>query len=158
MVIALTGIVCADQVVPAVPETQSLVTGTTADVVGLATETDAGAWTLTNDASSMVILTYVGSKSVSVILFPPEMISQLIAAGGSTRLLLTPGWELIISYSTLCLFLHRYWINKLQVFLDQHGECRSISGLERVVTTTTTQGGYSHRGPRPRPGPVYYRV
>ncbi len=49
MVIALTGIVCADQVVPAVPETQTLGTVTTADVVGLAMETDAGAWTLTND-------------------------------------------------------------------------------------------------------------
>ena len=48
MVIALTGIVCADQVVPAVPETQGLVTGTTADVIGLATETDAGAWSITS--------------------------------------------------------------------------------------------------------------
>jgi len=48
MVIALTSIVCADQGVPAVPETQGLVTGTTADVIGLATETDAGTWTLSN--------------------------------------------------------------------------------------------------------------
>ena len=48
MVIALTGIVCADQPVPAVPETQTLSTVTTADVVGIAMETDAGAWTLTN--------------------------------------------------------------------------------------------------------------
>ena len=49
MVIALTGIVCADQVVKATPETQSLSTVTTADVDGLAMETDAGVWTLTND-------------------------------------------------------------------------------------------------------------
>jgi len=49
IVIALTGIVCADQVVNATPEIQSLSTVTTADVVGLAMETDAGVWTLTND-------------------------------------------------------------------------------------------------------------
>jgi hypothetical protein len=52
LVIGMTGIVCADQVVPAVPETQELMTTTTAEVVGLATETDAGAWTLTNNPSS----------------------------------------------------------------------------------------------------------
>jgi len=49
IVFALTGIVCADQGVNATPETQSLGTTTTADVVGLAMETDAGAWTLTYD-------------------------------------------------------------------------------------------------------------
>jgi hypothetical protein len=48
MVIALTGIACADQVVPAVPETQTLGTATSADVVGLMTETDAGTWSLTS--------------------------------------------------------------------------------------------------------------
>ena len=86
MVIALTGIVCADQPVPAVPETQNLVTGTTADVVGLATETDAGAWTLTNDASSTVMLTYTGGGAESMLPFPPAMFTQLIAAGGSYTL------------------------------------------------------------------------
>jgi hypothetical protein len=90
MVIALTGIVCADQVVPAVPETQSLVTGTTADVVGLATETDAGAWTLTNDADSMVILTfttYAGAIPLYDISgLSPTALSQLTAAGGSYTL------------------------------------------------------------------------
>ena len=91
MVIALTGIVCADQVVPAVPETQSLVTGTTADVVGLATETDAGAWTLTNDGSSMVILTFttttLAPMPLSVISgLSPTALSQLTAAGGSYTL------------------------------------------------------------------------
>jgi hypothetical protein len=48
MVIALTCITNADQVVPAVPETQTLGTVTTADVVGLVTETDAGTWSLTS--------------------------------------------------------------------------------------------------------------
>jgi hypothetical protein len=56
MVIAMTGIVCADQGVYATPETQSLSTVTTADVVGLAMETDAGVWTLTNDP--VVLNTY----------------------------------------------------------------------------------------------------
>jgi len=57
IVISLTGIVCADQVVPAVPETQALSTVTTADVVGLAMETDAGAWTLTNNAGYIPLIT-----------------------------------------------------------------------------------------------------
>ena len=51
MVIVLTGIACADQVVPAVPETQTLVTVTTADVVGLATENDAVTWSITSGVS-----------------------------------------------------------------------------------------------------------
>ena len=46
MVIALTGIVSADQVVPAVPETQGLVTGTVASVDGLVMETDAASWSI----------------------------------------------------------------------------------------------------------------
>ena len=52
MVIALTGIVCADQVVTGnTGDHRRLSTVTTADVDGLAMETDAGAWTLTNDPS-----------------------------------------------------------------------------------------------------------
>jgi hypothetical protein len=47
--ITLTGIVCADQVVNATPETQTLTTVTTGDVVGLVMETGAGTWTLTDD-------------------------------------------------------------------------------------------------------------
>jgi hypothetical protein len=48
LAIALTGIVSADHAVPAVPETQGLVTNTGADVVGVVMETDAGAWSITN--------------------------------------------------------------------------------------------------------------
>jgi hypothetical protein len=48
MVIALTGIVCADQPVPAVPESQTLGTVTIADVDGLAMETDAGTWSISS--------------------------------------------------------------------------------------------------------------
>jgi hypothetical protein len=81
MVIALTGIVCADRVVPAVPETQSLVTGTTADVVGLAMETDAGAWTLTNGENLDV---FSGGAHDIMSLEPNDPnIKQLIAGGGS---------------------------------------------------------------------------
>jgi hypothetical protein len=48
MVIALTGVVCADPGVPAVPETQTISTVTSGDVVGLVMETDAATWTLSN--------------------------------------------------------------------------------------------------------------
>jgi hypothetical protein len=61
MIIVLTGIVYADTGVNATPETQSLGTLTIADVVGLATETDAGVWTLTNDPIGDPAMTeYVG--------------------------------------------------------------------------------------------------
>jgi hypothetical protein len=46
IVIGLTGIVCADPGVNATPETQTLSTVTTSDVVGLVMETDSGAWTI----------------------------------------------------------------------------------------------------------------
>ena len=156
MVIALTGIVCADQPVPAVPETQSLVTGTTADVVGLATETDAGAWTLTNDASSMVILTYAGGWDISMAGYPPEMFSQLIAAGGSVTFASQsdPGLD-VMEFNTMSIPVS---------LLDQQ-----IAGLAPgltwkiladdfidmgFATSTTTQGGI-HTGAL-NPGQVQY--
>jgi hypothetical protein len=83
MVIALTGIVCADTGVNATPETQSLGTTTTMDVVGLVMETDAGTWTLTNDP--LVLYSYTTTST-----FPPMsptlyavIQAQLQAAGGS---------------------------------------------------------------------------
>jgi hypothetical protein len=48
MVIVLTGVVSADPGVNATPETQTISTITTGDVVGLAMETDAAAWTLSS--------------------------------------------------------------------------------------------------------------
>jgi hypothetical protein len=82
MIIGLTGIVCADPGVNATPETQSLSTMTTVDVVGLATETDAGTWTLTNDP--LVLYTFTTTST-----FPPmdpsqyaTIQAQLQAAGG----------------------------------------------------------------------------
>jgi hypothetical protein len=81
----LSGIVCADQGVPAVPEIQGLVTGTTADVVGLVMETDVGAWTLTNNP---VILTIVNNQSGTDLQAEPEPLfnlwqAQFQGAGGS---------------------------------------------------------------------------
>ena len=88
MITALTGVACADQVVPAVPETQTLGTVTTADVVGLAMETDAGAWTLTNDP---VVIDSINNQSLPADAFfdllAPDQYNvwqaQLQSAGGS---------------------------------------------------------------------------
>jgi hypothetical protein len=84
MVIVLTGIVCADQGVNATPETQGLVTGTTANVVGLVTETDAGTWTLTNDPQVFDVLNlgsspYAGEYKDVIQYY----VTALQAAGGS---------------------------------------------------------------------------
>jgi len=48
MLIALTGMVMADQVVPQVPEVQGFSSTTSVSAVGTVTETDAVAWALTN--------------------------------------------------------------------------------------------------------------
>ena len=56
LLIAVTCMVYADTGVPAVPEIQGLTTGTSSNVVGTVTETDSGAWTLTNDPVSGIIL------------------------------------------------------------------------------------------------------
>jgi hypothetical protein len=87
MVIALTGIVCADQPVPALPETQTLSTATTADVVGLTMEADAGTWTSTNNgAGPLDELTAPGSAqamAVGTLGQNSPNTQQLIAGGGS---------------------------------------------------------------------------
>ena len=80
MVIVMIGIVCADQGVRAVPETQTLGTVTTAEVVGLTMETDAGAWTLTNDPDAMLV--YTSSTGIE-FLFQDAMLQQLVSNGGS---------------------------------------------------------------------------
>ncbi len=90
ILIALTCIAYADTGVPAVPEVQGLATGTSSNVVGTVTETDSGAWTLTNDP--LVIYTYIGRSfeapdfgsgfGLPTTLNPAEL-AQLQAAGGS---------------------------------------------------------------------------
>jgi hypothetical protein len=117
MVIFTTGMVCGDPVVPAVPETQSLVTGTTADVVGLATETDAGAWTLTNDpprGPDSVTYTpggsweYVTSSGVTTQTNAQDilndMLDQIHSLGGTATGQLvdqTPFWSAAITQVTI---------------------------------------------------------
>ncbi len=85
MVVALTGIVCADQVVPAVHEIQSLSTSTAMDVVGLTTETDAGTWTLTNDPGvnkpGSTFYDYTGAQEANTELIN-SMVAQLEPVGG----------------------------------------------------------------------------
>jgi hypothetical protein len=87
IVIALTGIVWSDQGVNATPEIQNLATTTTADVIGIVTETDSGVWTITNDP--FVLNTYIpgphqGLQNYgSAILTWDLLLAQLEAAGGS---------------------------------------------------------------------------
>jgi len=82
-VIVLIAFICAvfaDTGVPAVPEIQGLATGTSSNVIGTVTETDSGAWMLTNDPITMYVFTFPpGTPRV----FPGGAIPQLIAAGGS---------------------------------------------------------------------------
>ncbi len=82
MVIGLTGIVCADQPVPAVPETQTLATTTTADVVGIVMETDAGVWTLTNSGQTMYS-SILPPPGTAYLICGPLSQAQLLEAGGS---------------------------------------------------------------------------
>jgi hypothetical protein len=78
IVIGLTGIVCADTGVNATPETQTLSTVTTAEVVGLAMEADAGAWTLTDDPLSPAMTVFVGGYDSGI-----DFINNINAVGGT---------------------------------------------------------------------------
>ena len=82
--IACSGTAFADTGVPAVPEVQGLTTGTVSDVVGTVTETDSGAWTLTNDP--LVVYSYsdtgLGGMGISHDGYN-AIEAQLQAAGGS---------------------------------------------------------------------------
>jgi hypothetical protein len=84
MIIVLSGIVYADTGVNATPETQSLGTVTIADVVGLATESDAGAWTLTNDPIGDPAMTeFVGEEGDIGL---QTFIAYINAVGGTVSL------------------------------------------------------------------------
>ena len=83
MAVICTGIVYADQGVPAVPETQGLVTGTNAQITGMVTETDAGTWTLTNDPAALLALTNPKGNGMIV---DDVVLQQLVASGGSYTL------------------------------------------------------------------------
>ena len=77
--IAFISTACADTGVPALPEIQGVSTSTSSNVIGSVTETDLGAWTLTNDPNTMYIATY-GSKKFLLTLAQAQ---QIESAGGS---------------------------------------------------------------------------
>jgi hypothetical protein len=79
--IATIGIASADTGVQAVPEIQGISTATSSSVVGTVTETDSGAWTLTNDPS-MFDFTVLPNEVMTPFLTDQEY-AQLKAAGGS---------------------------------------------------------------------------
>ncbi len=85
IVIAMTCIVSADQVVNATPEIQSLSTVTNVDVVGITMETDAGAWSLTNDPGvnkpGSTFYDYIGAGETNMELIN-SMEALLEPAGG----------------------------------------------------------------------------
>ena len=82
MLIALIGFASADRVVPAVPETQGIVTTTVANVDGLVMETDSGVWTLTDNPYKMHQISAAAGLVGGI---SPEEETQLIAAGGSFK-------------------------------------------------------------------------
>ena len=87
-ILGSAGSVYADPGVNATPEVQGLSTATTADVVGLVTESDVGTWTLTNDPLVLNTLTNETLGEGFVLNdFPVGLVNlwqaQLQAAGGS---------------------------------------------------------------------------
>ncbi len=84
LLVAFTGMVSADTGVPAVPEIQGLTTGTSSNVVGTVTETDSGAWSLTNDP--LTLISYTVLDPGGLIVSPDDfnaMQAQLQESGGS---------------------------------------------------------------------------
>jgi hypothetical protein len=149
IVLGLTGIVCADQGVPAVPETQSLVTGTTADVVGLATETDAGVWTLTNDPLVIISATNPFTVPLPVGLFNLWN-AQFQAAGGS-----------IEGYPIDATSIQVTQLNIPQSILNEQVPGATAPGgtwgqaLSELTSPTTTTGSGIHDGVLD-PGQIQY--
>jgi hypothetical protein len=118
--IACISIVFADTGVPAVPEIQGLSTGTGMTVQGAVTETDSGAWTLTNDPSVFYILT--GGE----LQMTPLMVQQLQASGGSMS-----GNTLIIPSTLLNQGVAGdtgTWARQIALYLQSPGAAETISG------------------------------
>jgi hypothetical protein len=87
LLVAFTCTVFADTGVPAVPEGQSLITGTSSDVVGTVTETDAGAWTLTKDPARSTQYTALEDFDLYYVPeFDQGLLDQLVSLGGSFEL------------------------------------------------------------------------
>ncbi|HTY14976.1 MAG TPA: hypothetical protein VMC42_04645 [Methanoregulaceae archaeon] len=86
ILIAFTCTVYADTGVPAVPEIQGLTTGTSSNVVGTVTETDSGAWTLTNDPLTLYTVTDPAGYDILTQMTRDQAyaaLDQLKSAGGS---------------------------------------------------------------------------
>jgi hypothetical protein len=78
--------VYADTGVPAVPEVQGIKTETSSDVVGTVTETDSGAWTLTNDPLILYTVTDPAGYDILTQMTRDQAyaaLAQLESAGGS---------------------------------------------------------------------------
>jgi len=80
LLIAVTGVVFADQPVPAVPETQTITTGTTFIANGLVTESDALTWSLSNQTLDTMPL---GSGQIQ---YTTAYDANVVAQAGQTTL------------------------------------------------------------------------
>ena len=84
LVLALSGIVWADQGVRAVPETQTITTGTTFIADGLVTENDALAWTLSNQS-----IVAIPPLDENQIVYTTAYDANVVAQAGKTTLVKT---------------------------------------------------------------------
>jgi len=84
MLIALTGAVMADQVVPQVPETQAITTSTSVIADGLVMESDALAWTLSNMSINSIYTTpMLGAGQIQ---YTTAYDANIVAQAGTTTL------------------------------------------------------------------------
>jgi hypothetical protein len=84
MLIALTGVVMADQVVPAVPETQTISTSTAIIADGLVTDSAGLAWTLSNQS-----ITAIPPLADSQIVYTTAYDASTVAQAGTTTFVKT---------------------------------------------------------------------
>jgi hypothetical protein len=84
MLIALTGVVMADQNVPAVPETQTITTSTAIIADGLVTDSAGLAWTLSNQS-----ITAIPPLADSQIVYTTAYDASTVAQAGTTTFVKT---------------------------------------------------------------------
>ena len=84
LLIVVTGVAFADQPVPAVPETQTITTGTTYIADGLVMETDALAWTLSNQSITAIPPLAIGQQ-----VYTTTYDANIVAQAGQTTLVKT---------------------------------------------------------------------
>ena len=80
MVIFMTGIVCADPGVFAVPETQTISTTTSGDVIGLVMETDAVTWTISN--GTQIYKSWAEMVDTDGVQYTTAYDASIVAQGG----------------------------------------------------------------------------